>query len=268
MRSRAKSHFACVMATLLFAIPDMSASQEESDNRLSRLKPHMDIQKPSDDGPFPVMVMVTGCSGFHNERFQPSYDRTGNRFVEMGYVVIRVDYLRSHGLENSCVGDQNPTGEVVPAEEIAADVLATVEYAASIPNVRSEKIYAIGWSLGGRGILEAFSRIEPHNTEPISAAITYFPGCVGLTSWSVDIPVLMLLAEHDNISPPSFCRELVAKLVDTDSVELHQYPDAHHCFTTPELPTVTEARTETTCAYSPDADKASWQQILEFLDDH
>ena len=135
MRDRAKSHFACVMATLIFAFPGVSASQEEPDNRLSRLKPHMDTQKPSGDRIFPVMVMVTGCSGFHNERFQPSYDRTRSRFVEMGYVVIRVDYLRSHGLENSCVSDQNPTGKVVPTEEIAADLLATVEYAASIPTV-------------------------------------------------------------------------------------------------------------------------------------
>jgi dienelactone hydrolase len=268
MRGQAKLQFACVMATLIFAIPVVSANQDETDNRLSRLKPHMNIQEPSGVGPFPVMVMVTGCSGFHNERFQPSYDRTGNKFVELGYVVIRVDYLRSRGLENSCVGDQNPAGEVVPDREIAADVLASIEYAASIPNVRGQEIYVIGWSLGGRGILEAFARIEPRHTELISAAITYFPGCDGLTSWSVDIPLLMLLAEHDNIQPPNFCSELVAEVSGHDSVELHVYPDAHHCFTTPELPIVTEPRTEITCAYSPDADKASWQQILAFLTYH
>ena len=267
MRGRAKSRFSCVLATLIFAMPVVSTSQEESDSRISRLKPNMNIQKPAGDGPFPAMVMVTGCSGFHNERFQPSYDRTGNKFVEMGYVVIRVDYLRSHGLDNSCAGDQNPTGEIVPDEEIAADVLATVEYAASIPKVAGQKINVIGWSLGGRGILKALPKIEPRHSDLISAAITYFPGCDGLTSWSVDIPILMLLAEHDNINPPSFCRELVATLADNDSVKLYQYPDAHHCFTTPELPIITEARSETTCAYSPDADKASWQQILVFLDD-
>ena len=55
----------------------------------------------------------------------------------MGYVVIRVDYLRSHGLENSCVGDQNPTGEVVPDKEIAAGVTPEIREAWPIVSGRT-----------------------------------------------------------------------------------------------------------------------------------
>lgn len=141
---------------LLIAVCGPSALSQELlrddtvdfEGRISRLTPYFKTQFPSGTGPFPAMIMVTGCSGFHDERFSASYDRDGNRFVELGYVVTRVDFVRAHGLDNSCVGDQNPTGKVVSINEIAEYVLATVKQIAARTDIDADRIYLIGFSPG------------------------------------------------------------------------------------------------------------------------
>lgn len=236
--------------------------------RISRLTPYFKTQNPSGTGPFPAMIMVTGCSGFHNERFSASYDRDGNRFVELGYVVTRVDFVRAHGLDNSCVGDQNPTGKVVPYDDVAEYILATIDHMAARSEVDSDRIYLIGWSMGGSGIMTALNKFGLSREPNIAAVLTYFPACEGLSPWNAQVPMLLMLAELDNLAPPQFCKNVVRDVIQAEFVEIVEYPNAHHCFIAEDTPVVTEARAEPTCAYNPKALRASWQDILDFLDTH
>ena len=232
---------------------------------VDRLSPYIEIQTPKGTGPFPAMVMVTGCSGFHNERFSSSYNRDGSRFIELGYAVARADYVRAHGLENSCTGAQNPSAEVVSTDEIARYIGATVAHMAGREDIDANRIYLIGWSLGGTGILTAIADIDRQPDYKIAAVLNYFPGCQEVSPWSVEVPMLLLLAELDNIVPPQYCQELVRNSPRRDMVEVIEYPEAHHCFIAQDTPVVKEPRSEATCAYNPDAYAASWQDILHFL---
>ena len=134
---------------------DGSSSVDSQSERIAKLSPYFELQLPIGPGPYSAIVMVSGCSGFHNERFSRSYDRDGNRLVNLGYAVIRVNYVRAHGLEDSCLGARNPTRQTVPELKIAQYIQATVAYMVQRADIDPERIYLMGSSLGGGVVLTA-----------------------------------------------------------------------------------------------------------------
>ena len=231
----------------------------EPNDRISHLSPYFNTQQPSGNGPFPAIVIVTGCSGFHNARFSESYERDEGRLLKLGYAVTRADFVRAHGLENSCAG------EIVDAE-IAAYIVATVEHVIGLENVDAKRVYLFGYSLGGTGILTALS--DPGVASKIAAVLNYFPRCQGVNTWNTRVPMLLMLAEWDNIVPPEYCKELVRRVAQPELIRVVEYPKAHHCFIAKDTPIVTEPRTELTCAYNPQALASSWTDIFDFLEIH
>ncbi len=69
--------------------------------RLERLAENYHMQQPDGDGPFPAVIMVPGCRGFNSPRLKPVYDRVQGRLRDMGFVVIRADYLAARN-QDSC----------------------------------------------------------------------------------------------------------------------------------------------------------------------
>jgi len=237
-------------------------------DRLARLSPYFELQLPIGRNPHPIIVMVSGCSGFHNERFRRSYDRDGNRLVSLGYAVIRVDYVRAHGLQDACLGEHNPTGQTVPEPEIAQYVQATVTYMDQRADIDSERVYLMGSSLGSGGVLTAMSDPNWTKRDQIAAVINYFPVCQGMSPWTAGAPMLLLLGRFDNIQPTQHCIDLVQNSPRRDLVQIVEYPQAHHCFNAEDTPRITARRSEPTCAYNPEAEMASWNEVQRFLKEH
>ena len=270
-----KHIFRALLLYLTALVAPQSVGQEPagptsnlSAGRIERLLPYLELRLPPGLEPYPTIVMVAGCSGFHEERFSGSYDRDADLFVGLGYAVARVDYIRAHGLDNSCAGTQNPTGEVVPIDEISEYITTTVEHMASRRDIDSDRIYLIGWSLGGAGVLAAMTSPVLQSDYSVAGVVNYFPGCRGASPWSADVPMLLVLAELDNITPPEYCRELVSNSPRKDAVKMIEYSGAQHCFNAEDVPIVTEPRSEPTCAFNPEAYKAAWQDTVMFLEEH
>ena len=252
----AKTLFALV--TLLIVVAGSAFGQSiESNDRLLRLSPYFNTQHPIGNGPFPSIVIVAGCSGFHNARFSESYERDEERLLKLGYAVTRADFLRPHGIDNSCAGE-------LADAEIAEYITSTVEHVAGIKNVDPNRVYLFGYSLGGTGILTALSHSEI--ASKIVAVLNYFPRCTGVNTWTARIPMLLMLAELDNIVPPQICKDLVHRVDQPEFIKVDEYPDAHHCFIAKDTPIVTERRTAPTCAYNPQALASSWMDIVDFLE--
>jgi dienelactone hydrolase len=232
------------------------------------LSPYFALELPTGPGPYPGVVMVSGCSGFQNERFSRSYDRDSNRLVNLGYAVIRVDYVRASGLDDACVGPQNPTGRTVSELEIAQYVRTTVSYLDQRADIDPERIYLMGSSLGGGGLLTAMSDPAWSKRDHIAAVINYFPVCQGMAPWTAETPMLLLLGGLDNIQPARYCIDLVQRSPRGNLIQVVEYSQAHHCFNAEDAPQVTENRSEPTCAYNPEASIASWHEIQRFLQVH
>jgi dienelactone hydrolase len=83
--------------------------------------------------------------------------------------------------------------------------------------------------------LNAINSARPGSATPLAGAVVFYPGCNALSRapFKVDIPVLMLLGEKDDWTPPARCLQLAeqtrAKQPDVD-LTVRLYPDSYHGF--------------------------------------
>ena len=123
------------------------------------------------------------------------------------------------------------------------------------PRIKADQLSVVGYSHGGSVVLDALSlaannmpppggsRLPENPLEGVNSAVVYYPncrpGCYFEDLRSIpDIPVLMLLAEHDKFVSPTLCQEVVddvnqrkeARFITTMSF------DAEHAFDMTEYP--------------------------------
>jgi dienelactone hydrolase len=231
---------AVVVSILLMAQPAFSYD-------LEYLKPHMEQATPDGSGPFPAVMMISGCSGF---RIAPAhYANVKNQLTELGFLVIYVDSLNARG-EVKC-----DRGGVSVRDQVA-DIQAAAEFLRSQPNVKKDAINVIGWSWGGRGTLAAAIV-----GKGIDTAIAYYPSCRRLSNKAVNVPTLVLFGEADNVAPIGLCKEIFSA---SKKLVLKSYPGAHHVFDNPKFDPPREYRFGT-IGYSASAAKAAWTELKNFL---
>jgi dienelactone hydrolase len=210
---------------------------------------------PSADTSNPAVLLVPGCSGFVARNGINYYEERAHELQAAGYVVVFVDYLAQRQLTD-CAGGRN-----VSQAEVAADILAAARWLKQQPYVAADKIFAIGWSYGGGGVLAALAAMPPG--QPLLArAVTYYPDCRGAMPWSsTGVTTLMLMGALDEVAIPALC-ERVIKGVSPNALRSVLYPNARHGFDMRNLP---ERGEFGRLGYNADAAKASWTAVLEFL---
>ena len=223
-----------------------------------RLEPHYRAYRPDGTGPFPAVMMVSGCSGFTPSVAPTSYTAVAERLKGEGFLVIFVDYLAARGLSR-CFEQGRYR---VDFDDIAQDVLASAAYLRVRPDVKAADITVIGWSWGGGGVLEALRAVgEP---VPFRAAVAFYPACEGVRPWKAAIPVLMLLGALDDVAPARTCQSLARKLPATSPVEVRVYEEAHHGFDASELSGVVR-HPAGTMGYNEVAARAAWGEVEKIL---
>jgi dienelactone hydrolase len=223
-------------------------------NKLDSLPPHFKMLKPDGKGPFPAVMMVSGCSGFNTPLGKPYYDSVQARLRDMGFVVLRVDYLAVRG-HRSCAGG------VVPVADAARDVNAVASYLRSQPYTKSGSINALGWSYGGAVVLAALSGDVRVTAD---AVIAFYPSCRTVRPWKSSAPVLVLFGEDDNVVSLDRCERTFSELPNPGTVELRTYPDALHAFDFKGLPEKTEYQFGA-IGYNEAAAQAAWKEIQRFI---
>ena len=212
---------------------------------------------PEGAGPFPAVLWVSGCSGFFHPRAPWHYIERSEALIQRGFAVFFVDYVRAHGVETACLG-------VMSNSDVATYVAAAVDSVSARADVKDGSVVLLGASLGGGGVLEALVKASADMEAVTASAVVLYPSCGGLQPWQSRIPVLMLLAGSDQITPPSECRRVVDRLEGAASVEVHSYPDAHHGFDVQDLPTELEEGLPA-LAFDPEAAADAWLRILRFI---
>jgi dienelactone hydrolase len=213
------------------------------------------VLTPSGSTSNPAVLLVPGCSGFIARNGINHYEERAIELQAAGYFVVFVDYLSRRNLTD-CAGGRN-----ISQAEVAADILEAARWIKEQPRVATAMVFAIGWSYGGGGVLVALAAMPP--VEPILAkAVAYYPDCRGTKPWSsTGVTTLMLLGAIDEVAIPALC-DRVAKGVPSGSLRTIVYPSARHGFDMRNLPERTEFGR---LGYNPEAAKASWTTVLEFL---
>jgi dienelactone hydrolase len=185
------------------------------------------LARPPGEGPFPAVVLLHGCGGFHGSMLE-----WADRLARFGYVALAVDSFGPRNIEDLC------TGVVSPYQVL--DGYAALRHLADKPFVRASHVAVMGFSQGGWAVLEAMEKggIERQQAQKFRAGIAFYPGCQ-YASGIMTAPVLVLIGDADTWTPAAHCQAMAdGRTVlgsprapgDRSMVELVIYPGAHHAF--------------------------------------
>lgn len=179
------------------------------------------LAHPEGDGPFPAVVLMHGCGGLQQAHFT-----WAERLNRLGYTTLIVDSFRPRSVIRVCTSDNRPTA---PAQR-ALDAYGALAYLNELPSVDAERTALIGWSHGGIAALEAVNakgisrKFEPG----FRAAASFYPYCI--PDREFDLPVLILIGDADDWTPPDLCRQLADRNQSSGHLELVTFPGAFHGF--------------------------------------
>ena len=248
-----RSFLIALCAIFMFILTVQAADDAKHRELLSK---HYRLEKPDCAGPFPAVMMVSGCSGFNADFAKGTYDAVQSRLVELGFVTLRVNYLAARNAA-SCYPD-------VHSESMASDICIAAEYLQQQPFVKRAAINVIGWSAGASGALQALGRTYNRNPAQVDAVVAYYPHCkLVQQKWDSEVPVLVLVGRMDNVTPLRFCNYLFRGL-PSHRLTIRVYDDAHHCFNMFELPAEMQYQFGT-IGYNKAAAKSAWLEVTNFL---
>jgi len=212
--------------------PDLKFPEEAKE--LSLFSPlTMAIHRPTGAGPFPALAVVHSCGGLRQE----IRDWT-KLALERGYVVFVIDSLGPRGFQNGCYPPN-----WVPTSRGAKDALQAREHLRKFAFVDQDRVALVGFSWGAMvGLLVSSSAVASQlSPSRYGAVVSFYPACyfpgrgqLPEFEWlraDVDKPLLVLMGDQDNETPPAECIPRLEKLTQKGApVEWHLYPATTHCW--------------------------------------
>ena len=187
----------------------------------------------SASAPAPAVVLLHGCGGMFDAR-----GRLGERYVEMaqrlnamGIHALVTDSFGPRGEKEICT--QRAGARRVTMTERRRDALGALQWLAAQPGVDARRLALLGWSNGGSTVLAATDLNNPEVRQaPVkpALAVAFYPGCNAVLrgGYKPVGPLLMLLGEADDWTPPAPCKAVAAKA--GEQVQWAAYPGAGHGF--------------------------------------
>jgi dienelactone hydrolase len=195
----------------------------------------MAIYKPEGAGPFPAVVLLHSCGGLRSE-----IRDWAKAAIDAGYVAFVLDSLGPRGLKTNCF----PPTTVYPSRGVK-DAFQALDHLKSFSFVDGNRVGFIGFSWGATvGLLVSTSEGARalSNGRRFGAVVSLYPMCnfPGTSKYpnaveylrpDTDKPLLVLMGEQDNETPPSECLPRLDALKTKGApVEWHRYPEATHCW--------------------------------------
>jgi dienelactone hydrolase len=244
--------------------------------------PRFALYKPEGTGPFPAIVLHHQCGGLRNASGSwqnMSMLGWAKEAVGRGYVALVLDSLGPRGVDTVCMGAK---GGVNFARGLK-DALQAAEHLRKLSFVDRNRVAFAGYSWGaGVGLLASSKKAVGwlNQAERFNAVVSFYPPCYivppnrtppyELVLTEIDRPLLVLMAERDNETPPEECvSRLAPQRTAGAPIEWHVYPEATHCWDCENLDGFrkTNARgTAVTYRYDKNATKDSAQRMFTFIE--
>ena len=235
--------FFCVslFSTMGFAADGKPVSYKSGDETVSGL-----IYTPAGSGPFPALIVIHewwGLNAWVKEQ--------ASKLADQGYVALAIDLYRGKVADTPDLAHELMRG--VPEDRAVRDLKAAYSYLASQPNVKNNRIGAIGWCMGG-----GYSR-DTALAEPDLAAAVINYGHLATEAdelKKIHAPILGLFGGQDRGIPPEDVKKFQAAMEKLGKkIEVKIYPDAGHAFENPNNKQ----------GYRAEDAADAWQRTLAFL---
>jgi dienelactone hydrolase len=216
------------------------------------------LARPDGTSPFPVVILLHGCSGI-----SPGQQFWVDRLTGWGYAVLRLDSFSARGITDVCAPNLQPF--VTPVDR-AGDVLSAALWLRTQPFIDGVRIGVLGESHGG-GTAVAVTRAVYEDLYPglLKAAVDYYGPC-RTPNLHGKVPLLALAGDADTWSfPMRTCEEFASQLRSDQPMQVVVYPGAVHSFDNPNLRRLIY-KLGHPMAYDGRAAEDSFAKVKAFLD--
>lgn len=224
-----------------FAATSQDVSYKSGDETVHSL-----LFTPPGKGPFPGIVVIQEYWGLNDW-----VKEQASKLADQGYAALAVDLYRGKVADTPDVAHELMRG--LPEDRAARDLHAAVEYLKSSPNVKKDRIAAIGWCMGGGLALNLAL------TEPALAAVVINYGHLSTDPAAIQkihAAVLGNFGGQDRGIPPDDVKKFEETLKkEGKQADVKIYPDAGHAFQNPNNKS----------GYRAEDAADAWQRTVNFL---
>ena len=209
----------CLFVASAFAADGKAVSYKSGDETVQGI-----LYTPAGKGPFPALIVIHEWWGLNDW-----VKEQASKLSDQGYVTLAVDLYR--GKVATTPDEAHEIMRGVPEDRAKRDLHAAYEFLASQPNVKKNRIGAIGWCMGGGYALDVALQ------EPDLAALVINYGHLATDPDAlkkINAPILGLFGAQDRGITPDDVKKFGATLDQMGKkIEITIYPDAGHAFENP-----------------------------------
>ncbi|MFZ0803592.1 MAG: dienelactone hydrolase family protein [Terriglobales bacterium] len=204
------------------------------------------LYTPEGKGPFPGIIVIHEWWGLNDW-----VKDQATKLSDLGYVTLAIDLYRGKVATTPDVAHEIMRG--LPEDRAKRDLHAAFDYLASQPNVKKDRIGAIGWCMGGGFALDVALQ------EPTLRAVVINYGHLATDTDSlkaINASVLGLFGGQDRGITPDDVHKFEKSMNDLGKpVDVTIYSDAGHGFENPVNKD----------GYRPDDTADAWQRTVKFF---
>jgi carboxymethylenebutenolidase len=235
--------FISLVASTSFAADSKSVSYKSGDETIQGM-----LYTPSGKGPFPALIVIHEWWGLNDW-----VKEQASKLADQGYEALAIDLYRGKVATTPDMAHELMRG--VPDDRAKRDLHAAFEFLKSQPNVKKDRIGAIGWCMGGGYSLDVAL------DEPTLAADVINYGHLVTDPAAIkkiNAPVLGLFGAQDQGITPDDVHKFEAAMKEQGKVaEIKIYDDAGHAFENPD--------NKNKPGYRPDDAADAWKRTVSFL---
>jgi carboxymethylenebutenolidase len=235
-----------VSCIILFAIYATAAISKDVTYKSGDETVKSILYTPQGKGPFPAIVVIHEWWGLNDW-----IKEQASKLSDQGYVTLAIDLYR--GKVATTPEEAHEIMRGVPEDRASRDLKAAYDYLASRPNVKKDRIGAIGWCMGGGYSLDVALQ------QPNLAADVINYGHLVTDSGEINkinAPILGFFGAQDRgITPDDVKAFEAAMKKEGKKIDVTIYSDAGHAF---ENPNNKEG-------YRPKDAQDAWNKTVAFL---
>jgi carboxymethylenebutenolidase len=235
--------FISLVASASFAADSKFVSYKSGDETIQGM-----LYTPSGKGPFPALIVIHEWWGLNDW-----VKEQASKLADQGYEALAIDLYRGKVATTPDMAHELMRG--VPDDRAKRDLHAAFEFLKSQPNVKKDRIGAIGWCMGGGYSLDVAL------DEPTLAADVINYGHLVTDPAAIkkiNAPILGLFGAQDQGITPDDVHKFEAAMKEQGKLaEIKIYDDAGHAFENPD--------NKNKPGYRPDDAADAWKRTVSFL---
>jgi carboxymethylenebutenolidase len=221
---RMKTTFPLTLAILLAAVSTLAADGKTVSYKSGEETVQGILYTPTGKGPFPALVVIHEWWGLNDW-----VKDQASKLADQGYAALAIDLYRGKVATTSDMAHELSRG--LPEDRVQRDLHAAVEFLKAQPNIKKDRIGAIGWCMGGGWSLD----VALHEPDLAADVVNYGRLETDLDALKkINAPILGIFGAQDRGITPDDVHKFEQSMKQLGKkVDVKIYDDAGHAFENP-----------------------------------